>query len=802
MFKNYLIVAARNISKNKVHSFINIVGLAVGLAACLLIYLYVRNDLSFDKFNKNYNRIYRVVQDFRQNGKMVTWAPTPTGYANAFPEKFPGVISVRVSIPQMGNAVVKYKEKLFSVKNFTFADSSFFDVFSMPLIIGNPKTALSAPFSIVLSQSEAKKIFGSINPVGKMIRINNRFDYTVTGIAKDPPSNSSIQFGYLASFVSIRGIYHKLFPKREDILNNFSSSNYYTFLLLPKGYRIETIRSGLPAFLTKIFGEYNKDSGRLLLQPLSDIHFNKTYVFDFTNKGDIQYDYILSGIALFILLIACINFINISTASSAARAKEIGMRKVLGSNRSKLIWQFILEFSIMAFAALVLAVVIVELLIPSFNSLAKVHLSSNLITNPKILLSFMGVWFIVVILASAYPSFHLTSYQPAAVMKGYIASVNKGSFIRKSLIIFQFAISVFLIAVTMVMWSQYNFLRLHKLGFDAKHVIYLPSNNEIKKNYDAFKSQLLQQRGILDVSRANWVPGNAQDIEGYTWTNATGQHSDSYYTLIVDPDYAKVLGFKFVSGRNFSRQMPSDWNRSFILNETAAQMIGWTPKSAIGQKLKTYYHPNGQVIGVVKDFNFKSLQQNVEPVVMLMDTSAKYYNTVALKISSADIPGTINYLESTWKQFSPDLPFEYHFLDQSFEQLYRSEERLSEIFGAFALLAILIACMGLFSLVSYVVQQRTKEVGIRKVLGASVPQVVNLIIKDFIKLVLIGSVIAWLPVYYFMTNWLNSFAYRINISLLIFVYSGLIALVIALATVSIHSIKAATANPIKSIRYE
>ncbi len=478
------------------------------------------------------------------------------------------------------------------------------------------------------------------------------------------------------------------------------------------------------------------------------------------------------------------------------------MRKVLGSNRSMLIWQFILEFAAMSFVSLVLAIVIVELLLPSFNSIAKVHLSLNIITNPKILLSLVGVWILVVFLACAYPSFQLTSFQPAAVMKGSIISGNKGSFIRKSLIVFQFAISVFLIAVTFVMWSQYNFLKQHKLGFDAKQDIFFPSNNELSKNYDAFKSQLLRHHGILAVARANWIPGSAQDIEGYSWTDRTGKHSDSFYTLIVDPDYAKVLGLKFEAGRNFSQQMPSDWRSSFILNETAAKMIGWTPREAIGQTLTTNYHPSGRIIGVVKDFNFKSLRQNIEPVVMLMDTSAKYYSSIAMKISPADIPGSINYLQSTWNQFSPDLPFEYNFLDQSFEQLYKSEERLGQIFGAFALLAILIACLGLFSLVSYVVQQRTKEVGIRKVLGASVPQVVNLIIKDFIKLVLIGSVIAWLPVYYFMTNWLSNFAYRINISLLTFIYSGLIALGIALITVSVHSIKAATTNPVKSLRYE
>ncbi len=802
MIKNYLKTAFRNLLRFKVYSAINIIGLAVGMAACMLISLYVQNDMSFDKFNKNYDRIYRVVQEFKQNGKDVTWSITPTGYANAFPNEFPGVKSVRTSPSIFGNAVVRSGDKMFTVTNLVFADSTFFDVFSFPLVEGNPGTALAEPFSVVLSQSEAQKIFGSIDPVGKTIKIDNQFDFKVTGIAKDPPPNSSIQFGYLASFTSLRGILHSYYPKSSDVLNNFSASNYYTFLLLPKGLRVETIRNNIPSFLTKIFGEYNTDSGKLLLQPLSDVHFNRAYLFDFLNKGDIQYDYILSGIALFIVLIACVNFINISTARSATRAKEIGMRKVLGSNRSRLVLQFILEFAALALISLVLAIVLVELFLPSFDSLTRAHLSSSLLGDPKTLLFFVGIWILVVISACAYPSFHLSYFQPAAVMKGSVKSGNKGSLTRKSLIVFQFAISVFLIAVTMVMWSQYSFLKSHKLGFSPNQIICLGSNPELNRTYYAFKSQLLQRPEILSVARGNWVPGGPQDIEGYSWTGKTGEHSGSFYTLITDPDYAKVLGLKFVAGRNFSWQMPSDWSESFILNETAAKMMGWTPESAIGQTIKTSYHPVGHVIGVVKDFNFKSLRQKIEPVVMLMDSSVNYYNTIAMKISSHGIPGTIGYIRSTWKQFSPDLPFDYRFLDQSFGELYQSEQRLGEIFGSFSILSILIACLGLFGLASYAVQERTKEMGIRKVVGASATQIVRLVIGDFLKFVVIANVIAWPLAYYAMERWLQNFAYRIDVGVWIFVMAGSLALMIALVTVSSQAIRAATANPVESLRYE
>ena len=802
MIKNYLKTALRNLLRFKVYSAINIIGLAVGMAACLLIFLYVQNDMSFDKFNKNYNRIYRVVQEFKQNGKDVTWAITPTGYANAFPTEFPGVKSVRTSPSMFGNAVVRFGDKVFAVTNLVFADSTFFDVFSFTLIEGNPGTALAEPFSVVLSQSEAHKVFGSIDPVGKIIKIDNLFDFKVTGVAKDPPPNSSVQFGYLSSFTSLRGILHSYYPKSSDVLNNFNSSNYYTFLLLPKGLRVETIRKNIPAFLTKIFGEYNTDSGKLLLQPLRDVHFNRTYLFDFPNKGDIQYDYILSGIALFILLIACVNFINISTARSATRAKEIGVRKVLGSNRSRLVWQFILEFAALALISLMLALVLVELFLPSFDSITRAHLSASLLGDPEVLLSFLGIWMLVVISACAYPSFYLSSFRPASVMKGSVKSGSRGGLTRKSLIVFQFAISVFLIAVTIVMWSQYNFLKSHKLGFDSQQVLFSGSNMELNKTYRAFKSQLLQRPEILSVTRANWIPGHPQDIEGYSWTGKSGEHSGSFYTLIVDPDYAKVLGLKFAAGRDFSWQMPSDWSESFVLNETAAKMMGWTPETAIGQTIKTSYHPTGHVIGVVKDFNFKSLQQKIEPVVMLMDSSVNYYNTIAVKISSRDIPGTVSYVRSTWRQFSPDLLFDFRFLDQSFEELYQSEQRLGEIFGSFSILSILIACLGLFGLASYAVQERTKEMGIRKVVGASVIQIVKLVLGDFLKFVVIANVIAWPLAYYAMQRWLQNFAYRIDVGIWIFVVSGLVALVISLATVSWQAIKAATANPVEALRYE
>lgn len=801
MLKNYLKIAVRNILKNKVYSFINIGGLAVGLSVCLLIFLNVQNDLSFDKFNKNYNRIYRVVQQAKQNNRDVVWSITPSGYSNAFQNEFHGVKAVRLSHPEIYTPVIKYGDKLFSTKNFIFADSTFFDIFTFPMIEGNPQTALEEPFSLVLTKTESEKIFGSTDPIGRIVRVSNLFDFKVTGVVDDPPPNSSIQFNYLASFVNIADVYKTQFHlNRPNVLDDFSASSYYTFILLPKNLSAGYIEKQLPSLVEKYLGTGSSKQIKLLIQHLRDIHFNTNYLWDFENISNAKYDYILSSIALFILLIACINFINISTAHSAARAKEVGIRKVLGANKLKIIRQFVLEFTLMTMLSAILSIVLAELMLPLFNSITGKHLALYLLNPSFTIFEVIAAWLLIVFAASAYPSIYLSSHQPAVVIRGISKIGIKGNLLRKSLITFQFIISVLLIAVTIVVWSQYNFLKLHNLGFNAQQVVYLPLNGELEKNYNVFKAQLLEEPTIKNSTIANWIPGDAKDFESYSWQDKTGLRTGSFFSLIVDPDFSKTLHLKIIAGRNFSRHLASDWKDSFILNETSAKMMGWTPEEALGQIIHSYHHDR-RVIGVIRDFNFRSLQFGIEPVVMLMDSTGPYLETL-IKISPQNVHGTIQFIQRTWKHFSPDFPFEYHFLNKSFEQLYKSEERLIEILGAFALLAILIASLGLFSLVSYMVQQRTKEIGIRKVLGASVPQVVNLITKDFIKLVLIANIIAWVPSYYFMSNWLMNFAYRINISLWIFIYAGVAALVIALVSISIHAIKAATANPVKSLRYE
>lgn len=805
MFRNYLKIAFRNILKQKTTSFINIMGLAVGITACLLISLYIWNDFSFDKSNRNFDSIYRVCPQFSRDGSESTWSLTPTGYAQAFVNEFLGVKSVRLSKAENYTPVIKYDDRLFTVENFLFTDPSIFEIFDFPLIEGNPQKVLSEPNSIVITQTQARKIFGDIHPLGKTIRVNNLYDFKVTGIAKDTPANSSVQFNFLVPFTNLRDVFAKEYLWKnvsdEKIFNNFSSLSYYTFILLPDGTTLESIQKKLPAFLDKYLGTGTSEQMKLFLQPLGDIHFNVAIQFDFPNKGNKGSDYILGVIASFILLIACVNFVNISTARSSTRAKEIGLRKVLGADRIKIIWQFTSEFTALTFLAVIIAVLLTVLTLPYFNTLVEKHLTLSSLNSGKLILMFISAWILLIILTSAYPSFYYSSFKPIPIIRGVIKFGSKSGFVKKFLIVFQFAISAFLIVMAIAITKQYYFLKSHALGFDKEHVIFLPANTEINKNFDVFKSLVIQKAGINYVSKTNWIPGRPNCIETYSWSGKTERQSDSFYSLIVDPDYAPAIDLKFAKGRNFSREMFSDVDNSYILNETAARKMGFTPENVIGQQIKSQFRHNGHVIGVVKDFNFKSLHSQVEPVMMLMDSRAKY-SDIIIKMSSQDISLTLNYIHETWEQLASNFPFDYHFLDQDFENLYSSEEKLNQIIALFSGLSIFIACLGLLGIVSHSIQERTKEIGVRKVLGSSVNGLVYLLTREYAALILVANLIAWPVAYYVMNNWLEDFAYRIEISWWVFVLSGLIALLIALATVSYQAIKAALANPSESLRYE
>ncbi len=804
MLKNYLKVTLRNIRSNKVYSLINIFGLAAGITICMLITLYIHNDLSFDKFNKNYNRIYRINQEFMKDGGNVNWTLTPSGFHNAFINDFPGVLSARMVPPDFYQPVVKYKENLFTSKHFIFSDPEIFDIFSLHLIIGNPKTALNQPFSVVISRTEASKIFGNVNPLGKIIRVNNLFDYKVTGVAENMPANSTIQFNYLAPFNNIKDVLRREFHwdlSDNDVFNNFNASNFYTFVLLPNDKDKEKITKQLPSLLDKYCGTETSKYCRLHLQQLGDIHFGTGLQFDYPNKGNLSTDYILSAIAFFILFIGCINFINISTAHTVKRAKEIGLRKVFGAFRIKIIWQFITEHIILTFISIILAAALFILSLPYFNEITGKHLSTTGFLNPGMIAVFFTAWLFIIFAVCAYPAVYLSSFRPAAIFRGGFKNGRGSGFLKKGLIVFQFVISIALIAITIAVTKQYDFMKSFNPGFNKDQVIYLPVNSEITKNYDSFRTQLLQRPDVSFISRTNWIPGDPHNIESYSWAGKNGVRHESFYSLIVDYGFAQALGLKFISGKGFSRERAAESDGSYIINETAAERTGWSSETAVGKYIQSGYHGNKRVAGVVKDFNIESLRSNVQPVIMVMGKPDQFLKVV-VKIKSNNIAQTLSAIGSSWENAAPDFPFDYHFIDKDFENLYISESRLSEIISIFSGLSVLIACLGLLGLISHSARERTKEIGIRKVLGASVSRVVYLLIKEYASLILIANLIAIPAAYYFIRNWLGDFAYKTDISAWIFIASGIVALLIALATVIIQSVKAASANPIESLRYE
>ena len=805
MLKNYILVAFRSVKKTRLFTIINIMGLAVAISAFVMLSLYIQNDLSYDKFNKNYKRIYRINQEFTRNGEKSFWSLTPSGFATALRNEFPGIQSVRIFSGEALKPVIKYEDNLLTASNFIYSDPSIFKIFDFQLVKGNPNTVLQDPFSIVLSQTEAKKIFGDKNPLGKIIHISNLFDYKVTGVAADAPVNSSIQFNYIVPFSNIKDLFQKEWHwnmSDDDIFNNFFAANFHTFILLPDELNSSAISSQLSDFVNKYCGHRFSQMAKLHLQPMEDIHFNSTYQFDFPNKASINNDYILGAIAIFILLIACVNFINILTAQSSKRKKEIGLRKVLGASRGKLILQFILEDFILASTAVLLAVIIVYLLAPDFNSLTGKNISINPFQNPSIISIVVSAWLFVTFATCIYPAFYLSSLQPASVIKNNTNRGKKIFTLKKSLTGFQFVFSIVLIISTIVVLRQYNFLKSYQPGFDKEQVVYLPINSQITKNYETFKTQLLQEPAISFISRTNWIPGKPKNIENYSWSGKTGQISDGFYSLLVDYDYSQTIGFHLSSGRNFYNEpFSADVDGSFIINETTAEKMGWSAAEAVGQTIVSANRGVKKVIGVIKDFTVTSLHQKVDPVVMSVGKPDDY-SVIAIKINPADIKQKLSIIESQWKIYSPDFPFDYHFLDSDFENIYQSEERLSYIITLFSGLSILISSLGLLGLISYSVLERTKEIGIRKVSGASVNNIVFLLTKEYAVLVVIANLIACPLASYLMNNWLQDFAYRINISWWIFVLSGGIALMIALATVGYQAIKAAVANPVESLRYE
>lgn len=810
MFKNYFKIAWRNLTRHKIISFINLFGLTVGLTCCLLILTYILNELSYDRYNKDADQVYRITRTFYNgNGdetlKLATVAP-PFGYY--MPSEFPEIQEM-TRLLNGGNIPMRYEDKLLNQKDVYFADQNLFDIFSVKVLKGNPKEALKEPFSVMMTESTAKKYFGNEDPMNKVLRANDQFDVKVTGIYKDFPANSHLHPDILVSFNTLKdsAVYGA-----ENLRTNWGNNSFFTYIRLPKNYDIKKMEARFPAFLDEHMADQYKGTKpskatSLGLQKLTDIHLYSHTDYEAEPNGDITRVYIFSAIALFILLIACINYMNLSTARSTLRAREIGIRKVIGAKRKELIFQFLSESVIITWIATLIALLLLYFAIPWLNKLSGQQLSFSILMKWQILLPLFLAPFVVGFISGIYPSMFMSSFKPITTLRGLVKIGNKSINFRKVLVVTQFAISIILIITTIVVFQQMNYLQNASLGYNKDHIVTLPYYAGLNDQYESFRNTLLRNSNIKDVGLSSRIPtGRLLDDMG---ASAPGQDSmvpvkAEIRYVATDYDFIPTYGIKMVAGRNFSRDFGTDTS-NFVINQSAVKAIGWkTPEDAVGKNFK-YGFLSGHIIGVMKDFNFESLHQQIKPMIFIMPPNAAkqgFYNAISVKLAGKNVSSGLATLKDAWQKYLPDLPYQYNFLDEQFAKLYQAEQRQQTIFTIFACIAIFIACLGLFGLSAFAIAQRVKEIGVRKVLGANVSSIVALLSKDFLKLVLISAIIAFPVAWYAMSRWLEDFAYRINIHWWVFLLATLLTMLIALATVSFQAIKAAVANPVNSLRSE
>lgn len=793
MIKNYFKIAFRNLWRHKAFSFINIMGLAVGMTACFLIFLYVRFELSYDAFNSKADRTYRVVADLKTPSDLLhttgpAWAVAPFA-KNEFPEieSFTRVLNDQLLV-RKGD--IKFQED-----NIAWADSALFNIFDFKLVKGDKRTALKEPLSIVFSETAAKKYFGNKDPMGQTLLVTgDAYPATVTGVMKDLPENSQVKADM---FLSMSTITQKFNANLDSQWGNYGVRAYF---LMKENTNVAAFEKKLPAFLVKRNGDEMKKLQMfptLHLEPLRDVYLRSTR--DGNTTGNINNVYIFSIIAIFILLIACINFINLTTARSAERAKEVGIRKVVGAEKSQLMRQFMGESVILCLIAFLLSVLFTALLIPLFNQLAGKTISTGFFQNPSYILLLLATSVAIGLLAGIYPALVLSSYKPVVVLKGRFATGKRGNFLRKGLVIAQFTISIALIIATIVVYNQMQYMRNQNLGFNKDQMMILDTYGDPGKK--AFQQALKDIPNVKSTALSGSVPGGGNPGAYSEIENKKGDlqiaNLDLYF---VDFDYINQYKIKMLAGRGFSNQFGTDSTQAMVINEAAVKTFGYaSPQQAIGKRFKQWGR-EGKIIGVMKDFHYRSLQQDIKPLSMRIELDN--CSIVSVNIAGANAAATIAAIEKKWKQFLPNRPFTYFFLDEFYDRQYRSEIRFGNLFLNFAILAIFISCLGLLGLASYSTIQRTKEIGVRKVMGASVAGIVNLLSKDFLKLVLIAFVIAAPIAWFAMYKWLQNFAYRASLGWWAFALAGLAAVIIAFLTVSFHAIKAAIANPVKSLRTE
>lgn len=816
MLKNYLKIAWRNLRKQKGYAFINIFGLAVGLACCTVILLYISHELSYDKHHKHADRIYRVVPKIDFSGNYLEMASAPAPMGPTLKQDFPEVEAATRFRP-LGSRIVKKGDKNIKEDNLVLADSTVFDVFTMPLLYGNPETALTEPNTVVISESIAKKYFGTVNAVGESLVILEEFDFEVTGVMEDMPATSHFHFNFLLSMITTE----------EAENNSWLSNNFRTYVLLKQGtdpqafeqhfgtIKKQYVEPQLKSVVGSSMAEFEEagNSVEYDLQPLTSIHLHSDLTGEFEPNGSITYVYIFSVLAVFVLMLACINFMNLATARSSKRAKEVGIRKTLGSARSQLTLQFLAESLLLSIIAFLVALFFVELSAPFFSNLAGTDIAGNYLSNPGLAALIFVIVLITGLLAGSYPALMLSSFKPVRVLKGTFSERSGHSLLRKGLVVFQFSISIIIIVGLLVINKQLSFIQNKDLGFNKDQIIIVEDAYTLGSSYavDALKEEMLDDPIFKSGTISSYFPvqGFGKNDRTY-WPEGqepTQNNTVSMQNWSVDEDYIPTLGMELVAGRNFDVERGTD-ERKVILNEAAAKKFRL--ENPIGKSIKAFQteddgtlnqdkHLEYRIIGIVKNFHYQSLRQDINPLGLFYEPS---HGNVAFSIAASNTPEAINRLEQWWNQQAPDKPFNYTFMDQQFDQMYRAENRVKNLMTAFSVLALLIACLGLFGLSAYSAERRTKEIGIRKVMGASVPNILALMSGEFLKLVALSFVLAIPVSYLIMNKWLQDFVYRINIGIDVFVIAGIGALLIALATVSWQSIRAALANPVDSLRSE
>ncbi|HEV7380771.1 MAG TPA: ABC transporter permease [Dyadobacter sp.] len=800
MYKNYLKIALRNLFKNKVFSVINIAGVSVGLACFLLLALYVKDELSYDRHHAHADRIYRLSRTFlsKDGTASLKLGHVAPPFGPLIKQDFPEVEQV-VRMLETGG-LVKYGEHVFNEENMFAAEPDIFKVFSFNITNGNPGKALENPFSIMFSRPMAEKYFGKENPIGKTVRLDNQFDYNVTGVFEPLPAQSHFHPSFLVSFSTLND--ERIYGA-DGLSRNWDNNSFSTFLLLPENQNPEKLVKAFPAFQSRHIGANAPDYSLLGLMKLTDIHLYSHLDSEIEANGDIQYVYLFSAIAIFILLIACINYMNLATAKSATRAKEVGMRKVIGALRPQLIGQFLSESILLVFISVILSVLIVVLFLPSFNTFTHKELSFHALLDPEFLGILACITLFTGFVAGSYPAFFMTSFQPISVLKGRIATALKNGRLRQSLVVVQFSIAVVLIISTVVVYSQMRYIRDYSLGFSKDQVLVLNMPDDTATDFESVRQRLKENSSIKEVGRSSRIPSARllDSWEAYVMKGDTFAESNIVIkSLSVDEDFIPAYQIGMAAGRNFSRDFATDKTNGYILNETAVKQLGWkNPSDAIGAGFG-YGQGRGQIIGVTKDYHFESLHQKVVPLVMFHQPGR--LGRVSIHIAGNNLKEAIAHIESFWHNKYPDIPFSYEFLDQRFGKLYATEQTQQLLFGIFAGIAIFISCLGLLGLSMFMAELRTKEIGVRKVLGASIGSLVALLSQDFLKLVLIAILIASPIAWYGMHNWLQDFAYHTEIKWWVFILAGTLAIGISLLTISFQSIKAALMNPVKSLKSE